>query len=141
MEDAGPVCLACSDLSHLEFLPSGNTALTRRAKRASRLSAVVVRWSRARRRYERQGILAEPAAIEQAEAECLDDAEARERQRARAAERRQETDERFVAELAEAVRAQFPGCPAGRAETDRPACRGAKQRADRADPGWTRARP
>ena len=116
MEDAGPCCLECADLGHLEFLPSGNTALTRRARRASRLSAVVVRWSRSRRRYERQGILAEPAAIEQAEAECLDDAEARERQRARAAERRQETNERFVAELAEAVRAQFPGCPAGRAE-------------------------
>jgi hypothetical protein len=116
MESAGPSCLECADLGHLEFLPSGNTALTRRAKRASRLSAVVVRWSRARRRYERQGILAEPAAIERAEAECLDDAEARERQRARAAERRQETDERFVAELAAAVRAQFPGCPAHRAE-------------------------
>ena len=116
MEDAGPSCLACADLGHLEFLPSGNTALTRRAKRASRLSAVVVRWSRARRRYERQGILAEPAAIEQAETECLDDAEARARQRARAAERRQETDERFVAELAAAVQVQFPGCPAGRAE-------------------------
>lgn len=116
MESAGPSCLECADLGHLEFLPSGNTALTRRAKRASRLSAVVVRWSRARRRYERQGILAEPAAIERAEAECLDDAEARERQRARAAERRQETDERFVAELAAAVRAQFPGCPADRAE-------------------------
>jgi hypothetical protein len=116
MESAGPSCLECADLGHLEFLPSGNTALTRRAKRASRLSAVVVRWSRARRRYERQGILAEPAAIERAEAECLDDAEARERQRARAAERRRETDELFVAELAAAVQAQFPGCPAGRAE-------------------------
>jgi hypothetical protein len=116
MEDAGPSCLECADLGHLEYLPSGNTALTRRAKRASRLSAVVVRWSRTRRRYERQGILAEPAAIEKAEAECLDDAESRERQRIRAAQRRQETDERFVAELAAAVRAQFPGCPAGRAE-------------------------
>jgi hypothetical protein len=116
MEDSGPSCLECADLGHLEFLPSGNTALTRRAKRASRLSAVVVRWSRARRRYERQGILAEPAAIERAEAECLDDAEARERQRARAAQRRQETDERFVAELSAAVQAQFPGCPADRAE-------------------------
>ena len=116
MEDVGPVCLACSDLNHLEFLPSGNIALTRRSTRASRLTAVVVRWSSARKRYERQGILAEPAAIEQAEAECLDDAEARARQRARAAERRQGTDERFVAELAAAVQAQFPGCPAGRAE-------------------------
>lgn len=116
MEDAGPCCLRCADLGHLEFLPSGNTALTRRAKHASQLSAVVVRWSRARKRYERQGILAEPAAIEQAEAECLDDAEVRERRRAREAERRANLDERFNAELAMAVRAQFPGCPPDRAD-------------------------
>ena len=32
--------------------------MTRRAIRASRLSAIVVRWSRSRKRYERQGILA-----------------------------------------------------------------------------------
>lgn len=35
-------------------------------------SAVVVRWSRSRKRYERQGILAEPGAIERAEAERSD---------------------------------------------------------------------
>jgi hypothetical protein len=116
MEDAGPCCLQCADLGHLEFLPSGNTALTRRAKRASRLSAIVVRWSRSRKRYERQGILAESAAIEQAETECLDDAEIRERRRARDTERRAHLDERFVAELAVAIRAQFPGCPPDRAE-------------------------
>jgi hypothetical protein len=55
MEEAGPLCLDCVDMGHLVFLPSGDAALTRRAKRASRLSAVVVRFSRARRRYERQG--------------------------------------------------------------------------------------
>jgi hypothetical protein len=42
MEDAGPHCLDCADLAHLEFMPVGNAALTRRAKRGSRLSAVVV---------------------------------------------------------------------------------------------------
>jgi len=47
-------------------MPSGDAALTRRATKASRLSAVVVRRSTRRNRYERQGILAEPAAIEQA---------------------------------------------------------------------------
>jgi|SRR5215469_9372959 len=31
MQDAGPLCLACSDLDHLVFLPSGDAALTRRA--------------------------------------------------------------------------------------------------------------
>src|SRR6266702_1415646 len=71
LEDAGPHCMDCVDLGHLEFLPAGNTALTRRAKKASGLSAVVVRWSRSRKRYQRHGILAEPDAIEQAEAQCL----------------------------------------------------------------------
>jgi hypothetical protein len=66
MEDAGPLCLDCADLGHLVFLPSGDAALTRQAKKASRLSAVVVRWSRTRKRYERQGILVEPEAIDNA---------------------------------------------------------------------------
>src|SRR5271169_985446 len=74
MEDRGPLCLGCADLSHLVFLPSGDAALTRRARKASGLSAVVVRFSRARRRHERQGILVEEEALEQAEAECLADA-------------------------------------------------------------------
>jgi hypothetical protein len=116
MDDGGPVCLDCADLGHLEFLPRGDTALTRRARRASRLSAVVVQWSRTRKRYERQGILAEPAAIAQAEQECLVDSEARERRRQREAERRAVGDEQFVADLAAAIRAQFPGCSPDRAQ-------------------------
>ena len=116
MDDGGPVCLDCADLGHLEFLPRGDTALTRRARRASRLSAVVVQWSRARKRYERQGVLAEPAAISQAEQECLVDSAARERRRHREAERRTVEDQHFVADLAAAIRAQFPGCPPDRAQ-------------------------
>ena len=50
MEDRGPVCLACVDMDHLVFLSSGDAALTRRAKKHSRLSTVVVRFSRARKR-------------------------------------------------------------------------------------------
>jgi hypothetical protein len=73
MEGEGPLCLGCADMDHLVFLPAGDAALTRRAKRASRLSAVVVRFSRARKRYERQGILVEEAALERAEGECLAD--------------------------------------------------------------------
>lgn len=69
MEDAGPHCVDCVDLGHLEYLPAGNAALTRRATKLSREAPVVVRWSRSRKRYERQGILAEPEAIEQAEAQ------------------------------------------------------------------------
>src|SRR6266508_2370058 len=73
MDDAGPLCLDCADLGHLVFLPRGDAALSRRARRASNLSAVVVRFSRARKRYERQGILVEESALELAEEHCLAD--------------------------------------------------------------------
>jgi hypothetical protein len=66
MEDAGPLCMKCAEMDHLVFLPSGDAGVTRRARTASTLSAVVVRWSRARKRYERQGLLVEPAALEAA---------------------------------------------------------------------------
>jgi len=117
MEDPGPLCLDCADLGHLAFVPSGDAALTRRAKRASRLSAIVVRWSRSRKRYERQGILAEPEAIDRAEQECLSDAEARARRHERDESRRADEDVQFEAELAAAIQAQFSGCPSTRAES------------------------
>jgi len=55
----GVVCLSCADLDHLAYLPAGNRTLTRRARKGSRLSAVVLKWSRARKQYERQGVLVE----------------------------------------------------------------------------------
>lgn len=116
MDKAGALCLDCADLGHLEFLPSGDTALTRRATKASRLSAVVVRWSTRRKRYERQGILAEAAAIEQAAQECLSDADMRARRRDREQSRRADQDVRFRSEFATAIREQLPGCPVDRAE-------------------------
>ena len=116
MEDAGPLCLDCADLGHLIFLPAGDATLTRRAKKASRLSAVVVRWSRSRKRYEPQGILAEAEAIERAEQECLSDAEVRVRRRERDQVRRADEDVRFQERLAAAIRELYPGCPASRAE-------------------------
>jgi hypothetical protein len=116
MDKAGALCLDCADLGHLEFLPSGDAALTRRATKASGLSAVVVRWSTRRNRYERQGILAEPAAIEHAAQECLSDADLRARRRTREQSRRAEQDVHFQGEFATAIREQFPGCPADRAE-------------------------
>lgn len=116
MDPPGPLCLGCADLDHLAFLAAGDAALTRRAKRASRLSAVVVRFSRGRRRYERQGILVEEEALQQAERECLADEDARARRRHRDAERRAHDDadlrERFAAEILRL----FPGCPRPRAE-------------------------
>jgi hypothetical protein len=66
MEDAGSVCMKCAQMDHLVFLPSGDAGLTRRARKASTLSAVVVRWSRARKRYERQGLFVEQAVLDAA---------------------------------------------------------------------------
>jgi hypothetical protein len=115
MEGPGPICLGCADLDHLVFLPAGDAALTRRAKKASTLSAVVVRFARARKRYERQGILVEPQAMDDAEQACLDDAQVRARRRERDAEHRAEHDEQFVQRLRAEITRQFPGCPPGRA--------------------------
>jgi hypothetical protein len=69
MENPGPACLRCVGLDDLEFLPAGDALLTRRVKAKSARSAVVVRFSRSRRRYERQGLLVEPAALTDAERE------------------------------------------------------------------------
>lgn len=63
MEDSGPACLSCVGLADLEFLPSGDALLSRRVKAKSSKCAVVVRFSRSRRRYERQGLLVEPLAL------------------------------------------------------------------------------
>src|SRR5881275_1010143 len=48
MEGERPLCLICADLDHLVYLPRGDTALTRRARKHRALSAVVVHWSRPR---------------------------------------------------------------------------------------------
>jgi len=112
--ETGAVCLSCADLDHLVYLPAGDTALTRRARKNSRLSAVVLKWSRARKRYERQGLLVEERGLEQAEGECAEDEIAREAARARAAERRAELDRHYVDAFARRIRELFPGCPPAR---------------------------
>jgi hypothetical protein len=117
MDDRGPMCMSCADLAHLVFLPSGDAALTRRARKHSRLSAVLVRFSRARKRWERQGVLVEESAIEQAEAECLADEDARARRRERERERRADEDVEFQRELALEITRLFPGCAAARADS------------------------
>ncbi|MDB5638705.1 MAG: hypothetical protein JWP51_3613 [Bradyrhizobium sp.] len=63
MENPGPACLSCVGLDDLEFLPAGDALLSRRVKAKSTRYAVVVRFSRSRRRYERQGLLVEPPAL------------------------------------------------------------------------------
>ena len=75
MEDPGPACLGCVGLDDLEFLPTGDALLSRRVKAKSTRCAVVVRFSRSRRRYERQGLLVEPLAL----ADAQRDLEARRR--------------------------------------------------------------
>jgi len=69
MEKPGPACLRCAGLADLEFLPAGDALLTRRVKAKSARHAVVVRFSRSRRRYERQGLLVEPQALALAQQE------------------------------------------------------------------------
>jgi hypothetical protein len=69
MEGPGPACMRCAGLDDLEFLFAGDPLLTRRAKAKSARYAVVVRFSRARRRYERQGLLVEPRALREAQDE------------------------------------------------------------------------
>jgi hypothetical protein len=49
------------------FPARGDAGLTRRAHRTNELSAVGVRFSRSRKRYEREGLLVESAALAHAE--------------------------------------------------------------------------
>ena len=116
-EDKGALCLSCADLDHLVYLPAGSAALTRRSRKYSTLVAVVLRWSRARKRYERQGLLVEEKALEQAEQEYLADEDVRARRRERAAMRREELDREYVERFAARVRELYPHCPAGRETT------------------------
>ncbi len=109
------LCLYCADLAHLVFLPQGNAALTRRASKYTTLRATIVRFSRSRKRYERQGILVEEPALQKAEADCLADADAREQRRLREAVRREEQDAAFVAEFVDALQRRYPGCPGAEA--------------------------
>jgi hypothetical protein len=111
--ERGARCLACADLEHLVFLPSGEAAFTRRARGHSVLWAVVLKWSRARKRYERQGLLVEEAALRLAEGECLADDDARRRRRVREAERRSALDREYVQGFAARVREVFPSSPKG----------------------------
>jgi hypothetical protein len=110
MEAGQPLCLACAKFSNLEFLPAGDTALTRRASKYSGNTAVVVRFSRTRKRYERQGILVETAALHRAEQECAEDAEERAAARASAVEVRRAQDADLIARMTERLLVLFARC-------------------------------
>jgi hypothetical protein len=115
LEKGQPLCLTCADLDYLVFLPAGNMALSRRARKHSQLAAVVVRFSRSHNRYERQGLLVTEQALTQAEEQCAEDAPDRALAREGAARKRQLEDVVFVTELAEAILTRYPKCPAAEA--------------------------
>src|SRR3954471_8859419 len=124
VEGGTPRCLDCADLGHLVFLPRGDTALTRRSREESALSAVVVRFNRRKGRYERQGVLVQEGGLARAAEGCLAGAEARRgsrvrgarrRRRVRDARRRAVADVRFAEAVAAEIRRLFPGCPEERA--------------------------
>ncbi len=115
VEKGQPLCLACADLDHLVFLPTGDMALSRRARKHSPLLAVVVRFSRTRKRYERQGLLVTHVALVKAEEECAADAPERAARRAQAAVHRETEDVRLVLSVTQAIVEQFPSCPPGQA--------------------------
>jgi hypothetical protein len=111
MEAGQPLCLPCARLDDLEFLPAGDAALTRRSSRYSERTAVVVRFSRSRGRYERQGVLVEKSALEKAEQECFEDAGERAEARAAGAAKRRVQDRELIARMGVEIGKLFPGCP------------------------------
>lgn len=111
-EGARGLCIDCADLGYLMMVPAGDACITRRAAKYSPLRAIVLRFSRTRKRYERQGILVAEEALARAEEECLDDAELRERRRMAEALNRPERDDEYVRKFAEEIRRRYPGAPA-----------------------------
>lgn len=111
LEQQQPLCMPCADLDHLIFLPAGDTAMTRRSKKHSPLSAIVLKFNRSRKRYERQGLLVSKEALVQAEEECIADADQRAARREIAAGQRVVVDQRLVQQMSAAILNQFPLCP------------------------------
>ena len=70
MEQDRPLCMSCSGFNGFVYLPAGNPKFSRLVKQWSGRYAVVVEFSRARRRYERQGLLVGKSAFDQARSAC-----------------------------------------------------------------------
>ncbi len=116
MEEAGPSTWPAPTWTTWSFSPRATPRWTRHSRAASGLSAAVVRFSRARRRCERQGILVEEAALRSAEEHCLADEDARARQRKRGALRRAADDVTLAERFATRIVEMFPGCGVPRAQ-------------------------
>lgn len=113
LEKGEPLCMSCAGLEHLTFLPPGDACVTRRAKKHSRLYAVVVKWSRTRKRYERQGILVEEEAVQKARQEAEVDAQKRKKRQEASAIKREKLEREYVEKFAQKIRELFPNCPPG----------------------------
>lgn len=111
LRDRQPLCMDCATLADLTFLPSGEAAITRRAGKYSSRKAVVVCWSRAGKRYERQGTLVEQAAIDRAREESAADAGVREAKNKKAAAKREIGDKQYLVTFTTELKRLFPGCP------------------------------
>jgi hypothetical protein len=94
----------------------GEMARTRRSRKYSTLSAVVVRFSRSRKKYERQGLLVESGALERAQEECLSDEGKRRIAREKASLARERADNQYVAQFTDSICSRYPDCPPGEAE-------------------------
>ncbi len=117
MDGVNAICMSCADLDHLVFLKAGNATLSRRARKASGLAAIVVRPDQRRKgRVWRLGVLVEPDALERAEQQCFDDEELRARRRSRYMERTAQWDEDFARRFTIEIRLLFPKIPGERAE-------------------------
>lgn len=110
-KDDRPLCLKCGGLSHLEFLPAGDAALTCRAIKHSSQTAVVRRPNPRQRRSDRLGLLVEKAALRRAREECSRDKEGREKKRAASAVRRQRQEQEYVEKFQKEILRLYPGCP------------------------------
>ncbi len=110
-KNIGPICLPCAGLNRLVFLPSGDATLTRRSKKYSNISAIVLKWSKHRKRYERQGILIKKKALEKAEQDCKADANKRAVQRVKSAVYREKFDAKYINRFAARIREMYSRCP------------------------------
>ncbi len=108
LEKEAAICLECAELDHLTFLGRGDATLTRRARSNSSLNVVIVEWARRRKRYERQGVLLEPWALEKAEQECCEDQDQRRIQREKAAQRRAKDDRTYCDQVFQRLTDMFP---------------------------------
>lgn len=111
--DKKTICMKCAGLSELVFLPSGDAAMSRRAKKHSMKSALVLKWSMSRRRYERQGILVTADAITHATNECTLDLEKRVKRQEKELLKRMVIDQNYIKEFAGRIRLQYPNVPKG----------------------------